>query len=255
MNKLTYILFLTFVNVLFSQNETLTNFTINYETSLSIDQPKNYNSTLIIKNYKSYFHWNNIIDKSSSSTDDLGNYKFHIDITDEIGTINYLNFRTDSIYSRSLWFKDVIVLKEKRTKIKWNLLDDKKKIAGYNCFKAIGKFRGRTYTVWYTLEIPLAVGPWKLNGLPGAILEAFDDEKIIQFYFKSIKKDKGKDITNYNDIFSKGKVLSIKEYEKAQKNLASDIMNKIKSKLPRGASISFEPSTDNFLEKEFNNPK
>ena len=62
-----------------------------------------------------------------------------------------------------------------------------KEIGDFKCFKASCNFRGRDYTAWFTLEIPLPYGPWKLQGLPGLILEAYDTDKEIYFYFKSIE--------------------------------------------------------------------
>jgi hypothetical protein len=37
-------------------------------------------------------------------------------------------------------------------------------------------FKGREYIVWYAPSIAYAEGPWKLGGLPGLILEAYDKE-------------------------------------------------------------------------------
>lgn len=56
--------------------------------------------------------------------------------------------------------------------IDWKLSEKTKTVAGYLCRAATGDFRGRSYSVWYTEEIPVATGPWKLGGLPGAILYA-----------------------------------------------------------------------------------
>ncbi|RQE01044.1 GLPGLI family protein, partial [Prevotella intermedia] len=43
---------------------------------------------------------------------------------------------------------------------------------GMECKKATTNFRGRYWEVWYTEDIPISQGPWKLCGLPGMILKA-----------------------------------------------------------------------------------
>lgn len=54
-------------------------------------------------------------------------------------------------------------------------------ISGVACKKAVGRFRGRQYVAWYAPSIPYAHGPWKLNGLPGLILEAYEENKKLVF--------------------------------------------------------------------------
>ncbi|MCY3998429.1 MAG: GLPGLI family protein [Flavobacteriaceae bacterium] len=71
-----------------------------------------------------------------------------------------------------------LVLKEDMGIIEWNLQSESKQINGFNCQKANGKFGGRDYTVWYTNEIPINIGPWKLDGLPGAIVEGSDSKEV-----------------------------------------------------------------------------
>ena len=63
----------------------------------------------------------------------------------------------------------------------WNMTEESDSICGYLCQKANGKFRGRTWNVLYAEDIPAAVGPWKLQGLPGLITYAADDEGIHTF--------------------------------------------------------------------------
>lgn len=65
--------------------------------------------------------------------------------------------------------------------IEWNLTGDTLTIDGYLCHKATGQYAGRTWNVWYTEEIPLSFGPWKLSGLPGLTLRAEDSEGIHNF--------------------------------------------------------------------------
>ena len=59
-------------------------------------------------------------------------------------------------------------------KPEWEISDESKEIIGYQCFKAIADYRGRKWTAWFAPEIPIQEGPWKLGGLPGLILEAYD---------------------------------------------------------------------------------
>lgn len=54
----------------------------------------------------------------------------------------------------------------------WEVSDSTKAILGYECIKAICDYHGRKWEAWFTPEIPLNNGPWKLGGLPGLILEA-----------------------------------------------------------------------------------
>ena len=59
-----------------------------------------------------------------------------------------------------------------------------KKINNYLCKNAQTYFRGRVYEVWYTEELPISLGPWKFNGLPGLILSAYDKEGVYKWEVK-----------------------------------------------------------------------
>ena len=63
----------------------------------------------------------------------------------------------------------------------WNMVEGHDSVCGYLCQKANGKFRGKTWNVLYAEDIPTAAGPWKLQGLPGLIAYAADDEGIHTF--------------------------------------------------------------------------
>lgn len=62
----------------------------------------------------------------------------------------------------------------------WEISTDTSNIQGYLCHKAVTSFRGREYTAWFTLEIPINDGPWKFYGLPGLIVEVQDKEEIFK---------------------------------------------------------------------------
>ena len=59
----------------------------------------------------------------------------------------------------------------------WQILSETKKVMGYSCQLASCDFRGRTWYAWFSTDIPINEGPWKLFGLPGLVLEAWDSKK------------------------------------------------------------------------------
>lgn len=72
--------------------------------------------------------------------------------------------------------------------IDWKISSDTMTFGGLHCQKATGYFKGRNYTAWFCPDLPLHVGPWKLNGLPGVIVEAYDAKKDVQFMFDGVEK-------------------------------------------------------------------
>ena len=104
-----------------------------------------------------------------------------------------------------------------------------KKIGKFVCKKATTTFRGRNYTAWFTNEIPLPYGPWKLNGLPGLILEAYDSNKFVYWYSKNIEYPSNTDAdVQYLSIPIKEKFLTYQEFKFFQKQELEKIEEKSK---------------------------
>jgi GLPGLI family protein len=72
--------------------------------------------------------------------------------------------------------------------ITWKISSDTATFGGLHCQKATGRFKGRDYTAWFCPDLPVHTGPWKLNGLPGVILEAYDAKKEVVFKFNGLEK-------------------------------------------------------------------
>lgn len=67
-------------------------------------------------------------------------------------------------------------MKEETVSPSWTIKDSIATILGYDCIMATADYRGRRWTAFFSPEIPISEGPWKLIGLPGLILKAHDSK-------------------------------------------------------------------------------
>lgn len=163
------------------------------------------------------------------------NVKVNLSASDSLGFQVYRDFSNKTLvnrYPKTAKMFDAFVYKDSWIPINWNIEDKFKNIGKFRAQKAIGEFRGRIYTVWFTEEIPLPYGPWKLFGLPGLVLEAEDSEKMFQVKFVSIKypcNDCESNISKPTENEEK----TLKEYVDFSDNFNDYIYKKIMSKMPR----------------------
>jgi|GEM_PF-662740 GLPGLI family protein len=111
------------------------------------------------------------------------------------------------------------ILTEGIPALEWKIANEFKEISGFKAQKASCHFRGRDYTAWFTPEIPVPFGPWKLQGLPGLILSASDQQGDVVFYAKSVTipytlSKKQQEQLKLNNNF---KSLSLKTYTKKKR--------------------------------------
>jgi GLPGLI family protein len=104
--------------------------------------------------------------------------------------------------------------------INWNIGSDTKEILGISCQKATGRFKGRDYTVWFSSQIPYSNGPWKLGGLPGLILEAYDTKKEVAFTLTELESSPAK-LTSFG-ISETAVKTNPKEYAKFREAMEKD---------------------------------
>jgi GLPGLI family protein len=103
----------------------------------------------------------------------------------------------------------------------WTMVEGCDSVCGYLCQKANGKFRGKTWNVLYAEDIPTAAGPWKLQGLPGLITYAADDEGIHTFRLIGIYQETAPITYSAGSVVSKFSmqerrlITTVTPYEKA----------------------------------------
>lgn len=103
----------------------------------------------------------------------------------------YKNYPRKDMLTCTDFIYKCFVYTEPMEKPQWKLLARDTTILGYKCRYAECHFRKRTWYAYYTSEIPINDGPWKLYGLPGLILHARDASGIFSFSCIDIKKGNG----------------------------------------------------------------
>ena len=80
-----------------------------------------------------------------------------------------------------------VLYQEPRVRPNWHISGETREISGYTGIRAAAYYLGRNWIVYFTPEIPIDTGPWKLWGLPGLILEAFDEDNLFSFQFSGFQ--------------------------------------------------------------------
>ncbi|RXG11517.1 GLPGLI family protein [Leeuwenhoekiella aestuarii] len=104
---------------------------------------------------------------------------------------NYVIFKSKPenklVYAEKI-FKDKFKYMEDLEMRDWQIKAETKEILSYTAQKAEIEFAGRNYTAWFTAEIPFSDGPYKFTGLPGLILEIYDDQDHYHFTLSGFQK-------------------------------------------------------------------
>lgn len=121
------------------------------------------------------------------------------------------------------------VVEEPIENIDWTIVEDSvKKVLGYDCIMATADYHGRKWTAWFTPEIPLQAGPWKLAGLPGLILEADADNGVYSFVATGIQNTTRQISQVY--LADRYEKVSRKDLLKAQRSFLDNPLGQINAK-------------------------
>ena len=93
-----------------------------------------------------------------------------------IFTYIFNNVADESLTHYDKWGDDLMYYTEPSTEIQWTLEPDSvATVLGYECQMAEADYHGRKWKAWFTTDLPLPFGPWKLRSLPGLIIKAEAD--------------------------------------------------------------------------------
>ena len=106
-------------------------------------------------------------------------------------TIVYKNHPAGAITVTDGLREDQVTYRDTLNAQQWTMTDSTREVLGYTCQQATADFRGRHWTAWFATDIPVSDGPWKLGGLPGLILEAYDEGQ--QHVFTAVGLERVKD--------------------------------------------------------------
>jgi len=115
-----------------------------------------------------------------------GNFRLDRKITGS-GT-EYYQFTNNKKLVRKEVLSDPYIINDVWPIINWHISNNTASFGELHCQKATCHFKGRDYTAWFCPDLPVRVGPWKLNGLPGVIVEAYDAKKEVVFKFDRVEK-------------------------------------------------------------------
>ena len=118
------------------------------------------------------------------------------------------NFKSNQkIYKLSTAGQQVFV-KDVNKRRDWKITESKRKIANYDCYKAIWQKNDTTRIyAWFSVDIVPTVGPEGFDGLPGAILGLATEDGGIIYFAKSVeiivpKQEIFKIDTGKKDVYS-----------------------------------------------------
>lgn len=232
---------------------------VSYKTFLAKNGYAAIHEELIFNNQKSIYR---LVKKEKPEkvvvNEQNGNVSLNVQIPDSVHYFIVSDLKAKTITSRAFITEDngetykACNITESFS-INWKLSNSETRIGNYNCKSATTEFRGRRYVAWYTEKIPLSVGPWKFNGLPGLILKVEDEAGEVKFYAEEVEIPFNAQMAIPSSIYEK--TISIQKFAELRK-IAEDKSDKafrakVLSKLPRGSTIKLTEDGTNEIEKVF----
>ncbi|MEQ3663684.1 MULTISPECIES: GLPGLI family protein [unclassified Olleya] len=220
-------------------------FTVNFNTYIPLSK-KGILIPYLKENKSNYYEIP--LDEDSIQKDDTNDSEINETIVigkKNVIKRNFVNLNTNKLSStENITFDSkTYLVTEALPKLDWDLNHpDTLKIGTYMCNKATTNFRGRNYIAWYTNDIPITFGPWKFHGLPGLILDMYDQTHKYEWIVTKItKKTINEKILNQDkhdvNISLEAFVALREEVFNTKMN---NFKNNLKSRQDRGTNVSVD---------------
>lgn len=197
---------------------------------------------LYFNNQESFYFFGN------KPLEDTNSISIRIALTDSIGTVIYRNLSDPRVMIRESNGTEVVRIEDAVPPLQWELTDETKNRGEFLLRKATTTFRGRNYTAWYCEQLPFNYGPWKMNQLPGLILELYTDDNFLSVHFEKIQLQSLQNLP-VSAILRHDRSVTIKDWAAESHAKVKELIEKIQTKMPRGVII--ESKIHEPLERKF----
>ncbi|WP_185097134.1 GLPGLI family protein [Chryseobacterium sp. IHB B 17019] len=168
--------------------------------------------------------------------------KYYSNFPETIGITSSKVYVSLAVYNKNFRY-------EEDNNISWQLQNDFKTIGKYKVQKAIAKKYGRTWVAWFAKDIPFPFGPYKFSGLPGLILEVYDDKD--DYHYSLYKFGKRKYICNSANMYKNAKLVDKSKVFDQKRKSMQDI-NKFKELIDDPEIIQTITKRAPVVAKEYN---
>jgi GLPGLI family protein len=168
-----------------------------------------------------------------------GNWVLPIEEIKTSSVALFYNKKDNRLYEYTVNLKNKrFIVNDSSFHIEWKV--DKaitKKIDKYLCYKATTNFRGRSFTAFFTPEIPISFGPFKFHNLPGLIVRLENNENDISHIWtlKALsRKNSNSVMPQINDLDAP--TINAYQMNKMNKKIREEKSRRFSSRNPKGVT-------------------
>lgn len=164
----------------------------------------------------------------------------------------FKNFPESKLRSHERFDLTNWIIDETWEKPEWSIYPDSiASFLNHDCIMATTEFRGRKWRVFFSPEIPISDGPWKLCGLPGVILFAQDSRRDYTYEAIALENENIGNVEYFDYSGNRLKTSREKALVRKQKTLQEDIAYKIRTSGMYGLSSKNVKKRDKIPHKNY----